>query len=664
MHYTYSWRNGTDDLTGFDAEVAMDALSEDLMTDVDLQAALDRITRYGWRGQESHARRGTHGLLQQVRSQRQADLERYDLDSMVQDINERVADIVQTERSGIERLRSEARATDTSEAGENKRAVESISSRRLNALDEIPDEPGSAVTALADYEFVNEFARMKFEALMDVLQRQVLQAHFEHMQQSMQGLTSDDIDSLTKALRALNALLESRESVYPQDFGRFRELHGSHFPRSDNLDELLTHLIDQATETESLLSSMAPELRRSLEDSMSSALRDPTLRSEMERLHVLMESVAAAHPPVAAYPFSGKQSVTFEEALRLMRRMQGLDLLERDLREAHDNASLDAIDPDTVRDLLGPEAHQSFCALRSLENALVQAGYLDRDGDTLRLTARAIRRIGQKALQDIFRGVKTAALGEHAVTHSGLGSDPTEDSKTYEYGNPFLLDLSHTLMNAVRRERHTGKLQLSVSDFEVFHTEQVSPAATVLMVDLSRSMPMRGCFAAAKKVALALNTLIRSQFPHDHLYVVGFSDYARQLHAESLYRLGMNEQVRGTNIQHGLLMARRLLAGHKHGTRQIILITDGEPTAHLEDDRVHFSYPPSVRTLEATLREVQRCTRDRIVINTFMLERSHHLAEFVTRMAQINHGRVFFATPERLGDYVLVDYMQGRRKVI
>jgi len=177
-------------------------------------------------------------------------------------------------------------------------------------------------------------------------------------------------------------------------------------------------------------------------------------------------------------------------------------------------------------------------------------------------------------------------------------------------------------------------------------------------------MPMRGCFTAAKKVALALNTLITNQFPRDQLYVVGFSDYARQFHAESLYRLGLNEYVHGTNIQHGLKLARRLLAGHKSGTRQIILITDGEPTAHLEDDRVHFSYPPSARTIQATLREVQRCTREHIVINTFMLERSHHLVDFVNQMTRINHGRVFFATPERLGNYILVDYVRGRRRVV
>jgi uncharacterized protein with von Willebrand factor type A (vWA) domain len=664
MYYTYSWRDGTQDLESLDPDDVMEALSDDLMSDGDLPSALARITRSGLRGKSEQQVQGTQALLQRVRAQRREELERYDLDSMVQDIKERISDIVETERVGIERRRHEALGAEGSATKEDRQALASIADRRAEALDHVPEEPGSAVTTLADYEFFNDFARAKFEALMDMLQRQVLQTHFKTMQQSMQGLTAGKIAALTEALRALNDLIEQRDSMFPSDFERFRETYGSHFPRSTNLDDLLVQVGEQAAQTESLLSSMAPELRRALEESMGSALRDPQLRDEMARLDALMEPLAAAHPPVAQYPFSGQQSLTFEEALSLMRRMNRLDLLEKALREGHESARVEGIDHETVRDLLGEEAHDSLRALQLLAPALEEAGYLEREGDALHLTARGIRRIGQKALQDIFRGVKRTAFGEHAMTLQGAGSDTSDDSKVYEFGDPFLLDLSRTLMNATQRSHMAGNLQLSISDFEVFRTEHVSQAATVLMVDMSRSMPMRGCFAAAKKVALALNTLIRSQFPRDHLYVVGFSDYARQLHAESLYRLSMNEYVHGTNIQHGLLLARRLLAGHNNGTRQIILITDGEPTAHFEDNRVHFSYPPSPRTVQATLREVQRCTRADIVINTFMLERSHYLADFVNQMTRINHGRVFFATPERLGDYVLIDYVQGRRKVV
>jgi uncharacterized protein with von Willebrand factor type A (vWA) domain len=664
MYYTYSWRDGTQELDSPDPDEVMEALSDDLMSDGDLRSALERITRSGFRASGEQQVQGTHALLQQVRAQRRAELERYDLDSMVQDIKERIADIVETERAGVEQRRREGLTADGSASHHERQALVSIADHKAELLDAISEEPGSAVTSLADYEFLNDFAHAKFEALMDLLQRQVLQTHFKTMQQSMQGLTSDDIAGMTEALRALNDLIEQRESMYPSEFEYFREKYGSYFPRSSSLDELLAHLVEQAAQTESLLTSMAPERRRALEESMGSALTNPQLRNEMARLHALIEPLAVAQPRAAHYPFSGRQSLTFDEALRLMRRMKRLDMLERALREAHESANVEGIDPGAVRDLLGEEAHNSISVLQSLATVLEEAGYLERQGDTLNLTARGIRRIGQKALQDIFRGVKRTSLGEHEVTLRGPGSSASDESKSYEFGEPFLLDLSRTLMNAVHSGDADGRLHLSISDFEVFRTERLSQAATVLMVDMSRSMPMRGCFAAAKKVALALNTLIRGQFPRDRLYVVGFSDYARQLQAESLYGLSMNECVHGTNIQHGLLLARRLLAAHRSGTRQIILITDGEPTAHVEDNRVHFSYPPSPQTLQATLREVQRCTREDIIINTFMLERSHFLADFVNQMTRINHGRVFFATPERLGDYVLVDYVQGRRKAL
>jgi uncharacterized protein with von Willebrand factor type A (vWA) domain len=218
-------------------------------------------------------------------------------------------------------------------------------------------------------------------------------------------------------------------------------------------------------------------------------------------------------------------------------------------------------------------------------------------------------------------------------------------------------------MNAVERRGPGTPVRLQLQDFEVFRTEAMVQASTVLMLDMSRSMPLRGCFVAAKKVALALHSLIRTQYPRDNLYIVGFSDSARLLTPESLHHITWGDYVYGTNMQHGFLMARRLLARHKSGSRQIILITDGEPTAHSEDGRVHFAYPPTARTFHETLREVKRCTTEGITINTFMLERSHYLADFVDQLTRINRGRAFFTTPDRLGDYILVDYVRERSRV-
>jgi uncharacterized protein with von Willebrand factor type A (vWA) domain len=223
--------------------------------------------------------------------------------------------------------------------------------------------------------------------------------------------------------------------------------------------------------------------------------------------------------------------------------------------------------------------------------------------------------------------------------------------------------MNKTLMNSLMREGAGSPVRLDVGDFEVFRTEYLTRSSTVLMLDMSRSMPLRGCFVAAKKVAFALNSLIRTQFPRDHLFIIGFSDYARELRPETLHEITWGDYVYGTNMQHGFMLARRLLGRHKSSNKQIILITDGEPTAHFEGDRVHFSYPPTFRTFQETLREVKRCTQEDIVINTFMLERSHYLADFVEQMTRINRGRAFFATPERLGDFILVDYVSSKTRM-
>ncbi|HET7677729.1 MAG TPA: VWA domain-containing protein, partial [Candidatus Limnocylindrales bacterium] len=213
--------------------------------------------------------------------------------------------------------------------------------------------------------------------------------------------------------------------------------------------------------------------------------------------------------------------------------------------------------------------------------------------------------------------------------------------------------------NAPGRRAGRG-LSLEPGDFAVQETEELTRASTVLLVDMSRSMLLRGCFLAAKKVAVALDTLIRTQFPRDELHVIGFAYYAREIRPGALATLSWHGYEYGTNLQHGLMQARRILARSHGGNREIIVITDGEPTAHFEDGQVEFSYPPTRRTIQETLREVGRCTREGITINTFMLERSRALAEFVGRMTQLNRGRAFYATPERLGEYVLVDYV-GRK---
>jgi uncharacterized protein with von Willebrand factor type A (vWA) domain len=346
----------------------------------------------------------------------------------------------------------------------------------------------------------------------------------------------------------------------------------------------------------------------------------------------------------------------------VMQNLQGLDELEQQFRQAQ-FGGLENIDPAAVEELLGPESAEDVRRLQSLTKLLEDAGYVEKRGKRFEITPRGMRKIGQKALTDIFSHLKKDRAGNHSADRWGGGTDRTDDTKDYEYGDPFLLDLKGTLMNSVRREGIGSPLKLQAADFEVYRTELLTQTATVLMVDMSRSMLLRGCFFAAKKVALALDSLIRGQFPRDSLHIIGFSYQARELKPDALPQLVWDEYEYGTNMQHGFMLARQLLARDKSANKQIIMITDGEPTAHWEGTRVAFNYPPTYRTIQETLKEVVRCTKEDIVINTFMLERGYYLADFINQVTQINHGRAFFAEPEQLGEYVLVDYVDKKRRV-
>ena len=273
-----------------------------------------------------------------------------------------------------------------------------------------------------------------------------------------------------------------------------------------------------------------------------------------------------------------------------------------------------------------------------------------------------MRKIGEKALGEIYSQLKKSSFGKHALPERGSSGERADETKRYEFGDPFYLNLGETIMNAVLREGPQVPVRLDKDDFEVFRSETITSTTTVMMLDLSWSMALRGSFQAAKRVALALQNLIRTQFPKDSLYILGFSAYARELRPDELPYVRWDESVLGTNMHHAFMIAQKLLARHKVGTRQIIMISDGEPTAHLEHGRSYFAYPPSPITIRETLKEVRRCTRKGIVINTFMLDRNYYLKEFVNQIAKMNKGRVFYTTPENLGQYLLVDYVSQKRK--
>ncbi|HUQ77433.1 MAG TPA: VWA domain-containing protein [Patescibacteria group bacterium] len=673
----YARWDGTQTSPGLDAEEILEALAEDVLAEGDLAEALRRLIERGWR--TSDATRpdlaGLKELRERIRRRRQELQERYQLRDVLADVRQELDDIVARERAGIDRRLDDA-ATPPDGSPEDpalRSMLRDAAARRADQLDSLPRDVGGRIRKLEEYDFMEPLARERFNQLIEKLRKQTLDRFVEGLSESIQATTPERLDADRAMVRDLNDLLEERlEGREPsQDqIDEFLGEHGRFFPGAKTLDDIVGQLTERMAAMQSLLRSMTPQQRAELQSMMDALLQDDRLRWDLARLASNMDRLMPDGVG-ESYDFSGDEPLGLEPALDRIAQLQALDALEDDLAAIESPADLAGLDRDNVTDLLGPDAARNLEALDALARQLERAGYLTRRGDMLDLTPRGSRRIGQKVLDDLFAKLARDAFGGHRVERTGRAGDREETTKPYEFGDPFHLDIKGTIENALRRPenapferlaRGEEGVHLSPADFEVFRTETLTKTSTVLLVDMSRSMLLRGCFLAAKKVAVALDTLIRTQYPRDDLTVIGFAYYARELRPEALAELSWHGYEYGTNLQHGLVLARRILARQHGGNRQVIVITDGEPTAHFENGQVEFSYPPTRRTIQETLREVQRCTREGITINTFMLERSRALAEFVALMTRLNRGRAFYATPEHLGEYVLVDFVSGRTR--
>jgi uncharacterized protein with von Willebrand factor type A (vWA) domain len=490
----------------------------------------------------------------------------------------------------------------------------------------------------------------------------VLGSYFKNMRDSLKNLTPEQLERTRQMIRDLNRALKERMEGGEPDFDAFQRQYPELAGGAKDWDELLRQIAQGMSAMQSLWQSMSPEMRDQLDGMIGAAFNDPGLQSAMNDLAETLSELM----PMDGYDhsLSGEDPMTLAEALGLMDEMNQLSDMEDTVRAARAAEDLESLNADDVERLAGPGARQSLEQLKKLTELLEEAGLIRKDGERYELTPRGIRKIGQRSLEDIFATLKRDAFGSHRARTRGRGGDPTDELKTYEFGDPFLLDLPDTVKKAVYRDGAHVPVKLKADDFSVYRTELMTQSATAILVDVSRSMLFRGCFLAAKKVTLALDSLIRSTFPKDDLYIVGFSSLAMQLKPQDLPRLTWNEYIYGTNMQHAFETARTLLSRSRGKNKQIILITDGEPTAHFEpgDSRPTFAYPPTPRTREVTLREVLRCTREGITINTFMLARGHYLMDFVNQMSKINNGRAFYVEPERLGEYILVDYVTHKRR--
>jgi uncharacterized protein with von Willebrand factor type A (vWA) domain len=709
--YGYSRWDGTQNIEGLDADDILNALADDYMEDGNLQQSLKRLMQEGIRSEDGRKTMGLRELMERMRNMRNEQLNRYNMASgVMDDLREKLEEIKNLERKGIQKRLDERnepsqpsqssnqqqsagqqqgtnlphdpgeqesqQGSSGSQSGQSggsddeltpeqkRKMLEMIAKRKQDYLDKLPQDIPGQIKGLSEYDFMDDEAREKFKELMDSLQQQMMQQFFQGMQQSLQNMTPEDIAKLREMIRDLNKMLRDRQEGREPDFDSFMQKHGEYFPGVNSLDDLIEQMQQQMAAMQGIMDNLSPEQRQELQDLMEQLMGDDRIRVDLMELAMNLEALAPMEQMRTRFPFRGDESLPLNEAMRMMNRLQQMEGLEDQIQEARRLDNLEAIDSEKVKDLLGDEEYQSVEQLKELMKVLEEAGYIQKKGNRWELTARGIRKIGQKALQDIFNKLKRDGFGRHVSPFRGVGGERTDESKPYQFGDPFLLDLEKTLMNALHRRGTGTPVGLEKDDFEVYRTEFTTQSSTVLMIDLSMSMVYNGCQPAAKKVAVALESLIRSQFPRDNLYVVGFSFVAREYKPEELVEMGRYDNSTGTNMAHGFMLARQLLARHHGVNKQIIMITDGGPTVWFEEGEWQFGYPPNPFAEQQTLLEVQRCTRERITINTFMLEDDRWMMAFVNQLSSINHGRTFYADKNNLGEYLLIDYLNSKRKFI
>jgi uncharacterized protein with von Willebrand factor type A (vWA) domain len=637
----------------------MAELADDLTHHGDANAALRRMLQSGFRDRTGQQVQGMRELLEHLREQRRERLAQRDLGGVYEDIAERLRQVLDTERAGIDALEQAAR--DSGDQRRQEVVGEGAAGRRMQ-LDLLPPDLAGQVRELSDYDFALPEARERFEALVEELRQQVAQSFFNQMAGAMGNVSPEELARTKDMLAELNRMLEQRATGEDPDFAGFMSRYGDMFPENpQTLDELLEVMARRMATMQAMLNSMSPEQRAQLQGLSDQLLGDMDLRWQMDQLGT---NLRAAFPEAGwerSYDFSGTDPLSWGEAAEVLGELGDLEALEQLMRSASAPGALAEVDLERAAELLGDDAAMSLERMGEVARMLTDAGFIEQREGRYELTPRAIRRIGAHALSELFARLSADAVGRHEAPRVGVGHERAYESKAYEFGDPFNLDIHRTVRNALQRGGGGTPVRLDPDDFEVEQTEMITRAATVVMLDVSLSMAMRDNFLAAKKVAMALHALISGQFPRDYLGMVSFGKVARELRPEQLPEVSWDFDY-GTNMQHGLALARRML-GRQTGNKQVVMITDGEPTAHFEAgmDEPYFNYPPMPETVDATLAEVNRCTRDGIRINVFMLDATDYLRDFVEQLTRLNRGRAFFTTPETLGDYVLVDFLDQRR---
>ncbi len=642
MRFRYSRWDGTQEPfdPSIDPSDVLEELADDVLMGTGADAALRRLMRRGMQGRFS----GTDALRRRLRQMREQEEEALDLSGPLEEIRQQLEEILDRERSAL-----------SFEAGDDARMREAF------LADLPPDAPGQ-LRELTDYRFVDPEAQRMFDALLEHVREQVLGAYFRGMTQSMQNMTPEQLAHVRDMLAELNQMIEQRARGEAYDFDGFMERYGDLFPDDPKtLDELLENMARRMAAMSRLMASLSSEQRSELQALAEQMLQDMDLAFEVDRLGANLTDAFPDLPwgQPAMGAGEGDEPMPLSMSVDAMERLHDYEELDRQMRGDYPGASVDDIDEEALQRILGEPAARDLRRLKEIERALERAGLMTRKNGRLEITPRGARKLGERALVQVFEELKRDREGTHEARDAGGLAEPTGATRPWRFGDTGQIAVQRTVFNAVVRSEPGEPIHLMPDDFELVEAEQRTEAATALLLDLSFSMPLRGHFIHAKKMALALHALIEGRYPHDTLYLIGFSDYARQLRPEDLTSPGF-ERVLVTNMQHAFLLAGRLLSQHPRAARQVIMVTDGEPTAHLEGDEAFFSWPPIRKTIELTLAEAVRLSKVGVTLNVFMLEESEGLIGFMERLALITSGRVFLMDDERLGDFVVRDYVKHR----
>ncbi len=655
--YRYGpYHDGPDPLAPpYDARRALDELGESVLGGADPNSALRDLLRRGLQGHQ-----GLDDMLRRARERREEIRRRGRLDGILEQARALLDTAIGQERAEL--------FPDPSDDARMREAE----------LDALPADTAQAIRRLADYSWRSDAARETFEQLKELLRREVLDSQFRGMKDVLQHPDPEALQRVKDMMADLNRMLDAdaRGEHTQEDFDAFMAKYGDMFPEQPaNLEELVDQLARRAMAAQRLMSSLSPQQQDELAGLMDAALGDAGLAAEMARL---ADALRARRPDIdmagwQQESMTGDNPLGLSDATTALADLAELSELEAALGQEYPGARLDDIDEEAVRRSLGRQAVDDMDALRQIERELERQGYLQRTAGKLELTPKAVRRLGETALRRIFADLPEGRFGDHDQRDAGQAGEYTGATRQWQFGDEQAIDTPATVRNALLRDtaavhREPGpegelpQVRLSAADFEVEETERRGAAAVCLLVDLSYSMALRGTWGIAKQTALALHALIRSRFPQDSIQVIGFSNYARELQETELAGLGW-DMVQGTNLHHALVLAGRYLDQHPEHDPIVLIVTDGEPTAHLRrDGKYWFDWPPAPETLELTLSEVDKMTRRRAPLNIFMLVDDERLTAFVDEVARRNGGRVLSAQPERLGEFVVRDFLRTRRK--